>query len=263
MQFLRLMGVSSDGSALILVGTEGAQFRLPVDEGLRSAVRASRVSTSTSPQSAALGLPPREIQARLRAGSSAEDVARDAGAPVEKIRRYEVPILAERTHTATRAQQALLRRPAAGMPTGGGASQLGDIVATRAEEEGFETESVGWDAWRREDGRWTVQVTVPWEPTTPAVWTFDPPARAVVPANDAARELLVEQPARPAPVSARVHSLDAAREEQQPARPVEAAGKPEEIVLPDRQAVGESRRSARRPMVPAWDDILLGARRGD
>jgi hypothetical protein len=183
-----------------------------------------------------------------------------------------VPILAERTHIASVAQKALLRRPSAGAPSAGGAHALGDIVTQRAEDDGYEAEAVGWDAWRREDGRWTVQVTLPGDPGAPATWTFDPPTRAVTPANEAARELLVERAPRPEPVSAVVHSLDAAREEQQPARTAgQVAWETEELVrqdaqmeLPVRQAVGESRRSGgRRPVVPAWDDILLGARRSD
>lgn len=274
MQFLRLMGVSSDGSALIVVGSEGRQYRLALDDALRTAVRTSR--PASTPTGSGLSLPPREIQARLRAGATAEDVADEAGVPVEKVRRYEGPILGERAHMAAQAQRAVVRRPAHTPATASTARTLGDVVTRRVDSEGCDAEGVAWDSWRRDDGRWIVQVTVPAEEPVPARWLFDPLSKAVVPADEAAAELLVERPPKPEPLSAVVHVLSTARDERpEPVAPrtaeqltwptpgTEQPSTPEP--LPEKQAVGESRRSAgsRRPSVPAWDDILLGARRSE
>lgn len=213
MEFLRLMGVGADGSVLILVGTEGKQFRLVVDDGLRTAVRNARV-LPPAPHHTTLALPPREIQARLRAGASAETVATDAGIPVEKVRRYETPILAERAHVAGLAQQALVRRPASGTAATG-TRTLAQILTDFIAEHGYHSDALQWDAWRREDGRWTVQVGLPHAPNQPTSWTFEPPTRAVSPNNDMAREVLAlplaPAPATPAPSRSNVHELSLVR----------------------------------------------------
>lgn len=221
MEFLRLMGVGADGSALILVGTEGKQFRLVVDDALRTAVRSARILPPAAHHNT-LALPPREIQARLRAGATAETVAQDSGIPVEKVRRYETPILAERAHVATLAQAALVRRPASGT-AGTGARTLGEILSAYIEPFGYQGDALQWDAWRRPDGRWTVQVGMPQAPEQPCTWTFEPPTRAVSPSNDMAREVLAE----PSPVAeptlssaprSNVHELSLLREVELPAR---------------------------------------------
>ncbi|ERK63851.1 PF11268 domain protein, partial [Propionibacterium acidifaciens F0233] len=51
-------------------------------------------------------LTPREIQSRIRAGESPDDVARAAGVPVDGIEGYAAPVLAEREHMAEMAQAA-------------------------------------------------------------------------------------------------------------------------------------------------------------
>ena len=48
-------------------------------------------------------LAPREIQAQIRAGLTAEDVARVTGASLEYIRRFEGPVIAEREYVVESA----------------------------------------------------------------------------------------------------------------------------------------------------------------
>ena len=55
-------------------------------------------------------LRPRDIQARIRSGESAEEVAAAAGTSVEQIMPYASPVLAERAHVAWNAQKSSLRR---------------------------------------------------------------------------------------------------------------------------------------------------------
>ena len=45
-------------------------------------------------------LRPRDIQARLRAGESPQDVADAAGVPIERIAAFSDPVMAERDHVA-------------------------------------------------------------------------------------------------------------------------------------------------------------------
>ena len=71
-----------------------------VDEPLRAAVRHDRPRLGQQQVEADGGLRPRDVQALIRAGSSAEEVAERSGWSVEKVRRYEGPIVAEREHVA-------------------------------------------------------------------------------------------------------------------------------------------------------------------
>src|SRR3954466_2074220 len=97
-------------------------------------------------------LRPRDIQARIRSGESPESVAAAAQTTVEKIMGFAVPVLAERAYVAEQAQKASVRRRAGD----GAIGTLGQAVAERLMARDVDPESVEWDAWRREDGRWTL-----------------------------------------------------------------------------------------------------------
>src|SRR5450759_1817170 len=117
MRELRLVAVSDDGSHLVVRSNEpdGEQFRLPLDERLRAAVRRDVPRLSQLEIRRESSLTPREIQARLRAGESPEDVAQAAGVPVERVTRFEGPVLAERLVLgAARRPGRLFPRSAAG-----------------------------------------------------------------------------------------------------------------------------------------------------
>ena len=100
-------------------------------------------------------LRPRDIQARIRSGETPEAVAQAASTTVDKIMPYAAPVLAERAHVADRAQRASIRRTAGE----GGARVLGDAVTERMVPLNVASDSVEWDAWRREDGKWTLTGT--------------------------------------------------------------------------------------------------------
>src|SRR5690349_10461587 len=97
-------------------------------------------------------LRPRDIQARIRSGESPETVAAAAQTSIERIMTFASPVLAERAYVAQQAQKASVRRR-----TGEGApGQLGAAVAERLAGQHVDAEDVAWDAWRRDDGRWTL-----------------------------------------------------------------------------------------------------------
>ena len=104
-------------------------------------------------------LRPRDIQARIRAGETPEAVAEAAQTTVDKIMTYAGPVLAEREHVAERAQRSSVRR--APGESAGGARTLGDAVAAHLRSGNVDPATVAWDAWRREDGRWSL--TAPFE----------------------------------------------------------------------------------------------------
>lgn len=195
---LRVVAVSNDGTRLVLKAGDSTEYTLPIDERLRAAVRNDRARLNQIEIEVESHLRPRDIQARIRAGASAEEVAQLAGIPVERVRRFEGPVLAERAFMAERARKTPVRRP--GENTG---PQLGEAVQERLTLRGAEKESVQWDSWRRDDGTWEVLLVyrVAGEPHA-ASWTYDPPRRLVVAVDDEARSLIGEAddlPAAPEP----------------------------------------------------------------
>lgn len=198
--------VTRDGSRLILVDQDGNEFAIAVDDSLRTALPTppaaadqSRRSEKTSMTPASTPtLRPRDIQARIRSGESPESVADAAGTTVEKIMPFAAPVIAEREHIAERALKASVRRRP-GEPAGT-ARTLGDAVAGHLGSLDADPDSVEWDSWRRNDGRWSlVALYATQKRSGTAELTFDPPGNFVSLDNDDARwlvgDLVVEEAA--------------------------------------------------------------------
>ncbi|MGW0791326.1 septation protein SepH [Streptomyces sp. NPDC002911] len=185
---LRVVAVSNDGTRLVLKAADSTEYTLPIDERLRAAVRNDRARLGQIEIEVESHLRPRDIQARIRAGASAEEVAQFAGIPVDRVRRFEGPVLAERAFMAERARKTAVRRP--GENTG---PQLGEAVQERLLLRGADRETVQWDSWRRDDGTWEVLLVyrVAGEPHS-ASWTYDPPRRQVQAVDEEARSLIGE-----------------------------------------------------------------------
>ncbi|MCX5527035.1 MULTISPECIES: septation protein SepH [Streptomyces] len=185
---LRVVAVSNDGTRLVLKAADSTEYTLPIDERLRAAVRGDRPRLGQIEIEVESHLRPRDIQARIRAGATAEEVAQMAGIPVDRVRRFEGPVLAERAFMAERARKTPVRRP--GENAG---PQLGESVQERLTLRGAEKDTVQWDSWRRDDGTWEVLLVyrVAGEPHS-ASWTYDPPRRLVQAVDDEARSLIGE-----------------------------------------------------------------------
>ncbi|WP_419998471.1 septation protein SepH [Streptomyces boninensis] len=193
---LRVVAVSNDGTRLVLKAADSTEYTLPIDERLRAAVRNDRARLGQIEIEVESHLRPRDIQARIRAGASAEEVASLAGIPVDRVRRFEGPVLAERAFMAERARKTPVRRPG---ETGGGPT-LGDAVSERLLLRGADKDTVQWDSWRRDDGTWEVVLgyQVAGTPHS-AGWTYDPPRRLVQAVDDEARSLIGETDEAPEP----------------------------------------------------------------
>ena len=195
---LSLRGLSRDVAALLLTDGSGAGFVLDITPGLRAALRGDASRTGKLETTMDSTLRPRDIQARIRAGESAEAVAEAAQTSVEKIMAFAGPVLAEREHVAERAQRSNLRRPAG--ESSGAARTLGDAVEAHLRSCNVDPGVVAWDAWRREDGRWSLlgdyELTVR---SGSAQFTFDVRGNYVVLDNEDARWLVGESVASPAP----------------------------------------------------------------
>ncbi|WAZ24600.1 septation protein SepH [Streptomyces cinnabarinus] len=186
---LRVVAVSNDGTRLVLKAADSTEYTLPIDERLRAAVRGDRPRLGQIEIEVESHLRPRDIQARIRAGATAEEVAQMAGIPVDRVRRFEGPVLAERAFMAERARKTPVRRP--GENAAG--PQLGEAVQERLLLRGAEKDTVQWDSWRRDDGTWEVLLVyrVAGEPHS-ASWTYDPPRRLVQAVDEEARSLIGE-----------------------------------------------------------------------
>src|SRR5690606_18172440 len=110
MDELELVGLHDDGEHVVLTGPDGERFKLRIDETLRAAVRRDRPRLELLRAEGGTALPPREIQARIRAGGTAEEVAESGGIAVELVRRYEGPVLAEREFVAGQARASRVGR---------------------------------------------------------------------------------------------------------------------------------------------------------
>ncbi|NLW99804.1 MAG: DUF3071 domain-containing protein [Actinomycetales bacterium] len=180
---LRLIGVHDSGEHLLLSDGDGGRYLLPLDETLKAAVRRDRPRLGQLQIEIDGAIRPREVQALIRTGLTPEEIADRTGWSVERIRRYEGPVLAEREHAARLAQQVYVR-------VGSDPLTLGERVRRRLHNRGVDTEGVSWDSVRSEEGNWTVSLTfAAGGRERTASWYFDLEGRSVVAADDEARWL--------------------------------------------------------------------------
>jgi hypothetical protein len=185
---LSLVGLSEDGRSLVFTAGTDETYAVRVDERLRAAVVSDRVRLGQLELELGAALRPKDIQSRIRSGERLEDVAAAAGVPPERIMTYAAPVLSERAHVATQARRSVLRRSEATGPRA-----LAEAVADRLHQRGVPASAVAWDAWRRDDGKWTVSAAyTSGEHERTALFVFDPLARVVVAGDDEARWLAGE-----------------------------------------------------------------------
>ena len=203
MQELRFVAVSEDGRyAVLAIPGRSARFTLPIDERLRAVALGQTSRLAQYEIEVESPLRPKEIQARIRAGETVEEIADAAGIAVERVRWFEGPVLAERAHMADLAQNASVRRHGDSSP----GPRLGDIVAERLKAVGAAQEDAQWDARKLGDGTWQVQLAFTSGGRLHlAEWVFDPRRRHVMPADDNAARMSLPgaEPPLPAPPSSR------------------------------------------------------------
>ncbi len=210
MQELRFVAVSEDGRyAVLAIPGRSARFMLPIDERLRAVALGQTSRLAQYEIEVESPLRPKEIQARIRAGETVEEIADAAGIAVERVRWFEGPVLAERAYMADQAQTASVRRHGDSTP----GPRLGEIVAERLNAIGGDPDDAQWDAKKRGDGSWQVQLTfTSGGRLHTAEWVFDPRRRHVLPNDDNAARMSLPgaeppQPAAPPPGEATVTRL--------------------------------------------------------
>lgn len=193
---LTFTGRSGDGKRLLLVDESGQEHFVVIDAKLRNALSGESARNGQLEIPMESTLRPRDIQTRIRAGETPESVAHAAGTSVEKIMPFAAPVMAERAHVAERAQLASVRRRA----NESGARTLGEAVSAHLRVHNVGADAVEWDAWRREDGRWTLTGAYDVAGRTgTATFSHDPRGNFVTVDDDDARWLIGEAtPAAPA-----------------------------------------------------------------
>jgi Protein of unknown function (DUF3071) len=181
MRSLRLVALSDDGEHLVLTADapdptdDDERFELPVDDRLRALIGGDAARQGGGePRD---DLPPRVIQARIRAGESPEQVAHASGTRVERIMRFAHPVLQERARVAEQARDARVR-----LSEGTPSVPLEQFMSERLRLLGADLDAVRWDAHRSEDGTW--QVRAAWRAghkSGTTRWTYDIPAKTVTP----------------------------------------------------------------------------------
>lgn len=256
MRELKVVCLDDDGKYIICEGDGPAErFKLAVDDRLRAAARGESAPIE-QPQldiEVTNMLSPREIQSRIRAGASVEQVASASGSDVSRVRRFAHPVLLERARAAelaTAAHPVLADGPAV--------LTLLETVSAAMVARGLEPDRLSWDAWRNEDSRWTVQLA--WKvgrSDNIAHFCFAPGAHGgtVTAIDDAASELIDPDFERPLRPLARVAHLEF---EQEAPPAAEAQEKPAAPAPPEQPV--HTRRG--KPVIPAWEDVLLGVRSG-
>lgn len=224
--------LSEDGRYLLLRDDDGrGTYRVPIDRRLRSLIEAAASTRSRTPGQMELTmqstLSPRDIQTRVRRGETVAQVAEAAGVPTDQIEGFAGPVLAERAYMAEQARSSAVRRK----HVDGSAVALGVLVEQAAVDGGASPDDVAWDAWRREDGRWSISVIVPGHAR--AMFLFDHKSRFAVPTEAAAHELVQDVPT--ADASAQMAIADALQAQE----PVPAA-EPETVASPETVAASIS-----------------------
>ena len=269
MRPVRFVALSEDGQAFVLADEVGRLLALPIDDRVHTALRPDRDSGGAPiafAVDATPSLAPRDIQARIRSGESAEEVARVAGVPVDRVLRYAGPVLQERAMLAQHARRTKLKTSDKG-------STLAEVVDGRLGQHGIDTEKISWDAYRREDGTWRITATWPsGKATAQAVWELDKARQIVSPHDDMAQYLCTDRtphvlgqeppaPERPAPSRGESSRGDlagqGARGGHEPMRP----GAPETSRRPGGRSLGNDPIRAGRDALLASLDRPLGERR--
>lgn len=281
MRTLRVVGLHEDGTSIVCEDPERRErFLLPADERLRAAARGDVARLGQLEIEQEYTMRPREIQSRIRAGASVEEVASIAGMPAARVERFAYPVLLERSRIAELAQQAHPVRE-----DGPDVRTLGEIVAHSFARRGHDYTQASWDAWRSEEGKWIVGLS--WSAgrsDNRARWVYSPGAHGgtVTALNELAEALLDPDSYRaPRAVGRRggsAYGIGLPPFGREGATVIEApipagdrdrferdtAGEHDDSELvPEQAASGDSTRSKSKkghPTVPAWEDVLLGVR---
>jgi hypothetical protein len=209
----------------------------------------------------------KEIQRRLRAGESFEQVAREGQITVEKVERFSGPIMQEREYILDRARELVMRKDAYRSDL-----TFSDVVLAKLSPRGVDTDQISWNTWRLPDGIWHIELHFPnRDGSGVAMWNFDMARRALEATDGNGAWLLDEELATRPTATAIIHS-----EPTHPSRiedpvrdipriadlfePVEEKPEtPRLAVIRETPSVADAQDGiTARAKVPSWDEIMFG-----
>ncbi|PMC63833.1 DUF3071 domain-containing protein [Corynebacterium tuscaniense] len=212
-----------------------------------------------------LSLRPKDIQARIRAGASTEELAEEMGVAISRVEPYAHPVLLERAQVAEVAKQSHPVRADGPAP-----DTLYEVLALSFSSRGHALSEATWDAVRNVGEPWVVRLT--WQAGLQehsAEWSFHRTmgsAPTTEPRDAVAADLIDPSFAQP------VRSLSAVAvnyEQDAPAAPAEQ-GQQMHHAQPDLFAEGDvlhipeehvkPKKRRRKAVTPHWEDVLLGVR---
>ncbi len=198
MEQLTIIGTEDD--KLVLVAESGERFTVAIDDVLQTELRKARREPADPD---APHVSPRDIQANIRAGLSAKEVAELLGTTVEDVERFEGPVLAEREHIVTQALSVPVLVGSELEPDG----TLSFGEAIRAKLADLSASGERWVSWKDENG-WMLKLEFTAEDVEhDARWGFDPRRSTLSPQNSAATQLS-RQGALPDGLIPRLRALD-------------------------------------------------------
>lgn len=279
MRALRVVGVHEDGQSIVLEDpARHEQFTVPADDRLRAAARGDitrlgQIEIETENQ-----VRPREIQARIRAGETVQQVAASAGVPESRVERFAYPVLLERSRTADMAQAAHPIRD-----DGPDVQTLGEVVAHSFGLRNQDYTATEWDAWKGDDRKWVValrwrvghsEMAAHWQFAPGAhggtVTALDEQAEDLLDPNRAPRTLRAISPeplfpvrkrtSRPEPMPAPEPEPEESAAESTVAQPVARAKAEPERKPEERPALTRSERAAQA--AARMQEALMGPPRG-
>ncbi|MCP9271600.1 septation protein SepH [Mycolicibacterium arenosum] len=264
MRELNVVGLDVDGKRIICETSDASEkFILDPDDRLHAALRGEVISSSKPNIEVEVPtvLRPKDIQSRIRAGASVDQVAAASGMERHRVERFAHPVLLERARAAELATAA---HPV--LSDGPAVMTLLETITAALISRGLDPEATTWDAWRNEDGRWTVQLA--WKAgrsDNVAHFRFSPGAHGgtATAFDDAASELIDPDFNRPplrsvAPVAEPVVQPAVS----EPHLPLVVTPEPVAVVEPEPKPAPKQRARKRKPEVPGWEDVLLGVRSG-
>ncbi len=277
MRTLRFVELAEDGRTLILAPDvpqaidSGERFALTIDERVRAASRGDVSRLGQIEIDVGADLAPREIQTRIRAGESAEQVAAASGMRLERVERYAYPVLQERLRMVEQARTAhvRLRDSQPTMPLAEfAAERLAVMAATDSR----------WDACRS-GSKWEIRLG--WRAghrSGRTRWEYDVSTRSVTPLDTETSDF-----AEGTRLVRTVAEANVARvEHTEPIGPMSVPpisrrsdgrayrGAPVDVLLGGGDCLppstsddpeGDARAHDPRARIPSWEDIVFGVRR--
>ena len=177
MQELKVIGV--ENGALLAASEDGDRYRIAIDEVLQSRLRQTQTERVNAPK-----LSPREVQAHIRSGMSAEDVAAVTGASLDYVRRFEGPVVAEREYIVSSALSVPVHTAIDPDPIDENVN-FGSVIRERLASLGATGER--WASWKEPGGGWIVKLSFTADEIDhDARWGFEPKKNSLSPVGSEA-----------------------------------------------------------------------------